>query len=59
MVPYQPSFFDEADRMAALNWLHDPLLELKQHIVFELFRPQLASVFQKEKASPAGRKAMM
>jgi IS5 family transposase len=57
MDPYQPSFFDEADRMAALNRLHDPLVELKRHINFELFRPQLATVFQKEKTSPAGRKA--
>ena len=54
---YQPNFFDEADRMAALNRPHDPLVELKRHINFELFRPKLAAVFQKEKSSPAGRKA--
>lgn len=57
MNPYQPSFFDEADRLAALNRLHDPLVELKRHIDFELFRPPLAAVFQKEKTTAVGRKA--
>jgi IS5 family transposase len=53
---YQPSFFDEADRLATLTKLKDPLVELKRHIDFEIFRPQLASVFTKEKKSAAGRK---
>jgi len=44
---YQPNFFDEADRMAALNRPHDPLVELKRHINFELFRPKLTAVFQR------------
>ena len=47
MDTYQPSFFDEADRMAALNRPHDPLVELKRHINFELFRPKLTAVFQR------------
>ena len=54
---YQPSFLDESDRLAKLTWLKDPLVELKRHIDFELFRLKLAEVFSKEKKSPAGRKA--
>lgn len=54
---YQPSFFDEADRLATLTRLKDPLVELKRHIDFEIFRPQLAGVFAKQKKSAAGRKA--
>jgi len=42
---YQPSFFDEAERLAKLTRLKDPLEALKQHIEFEIFRPQLAAVF--------------
>jgi len=53
---YQPSFFDEAERLAALTELKDPLVELKQHINFELFRPKLTEVF-KRSVSGAGRKA--
>lgn len=55
-MSYQPSFFDEADRFEALNRLKDPLVELKRHIDFELFRPQLSAVFAREKLSAAGRK---
>lgn len=54
---YQPSFFDEAERMAKLTKLHDPLVVLRQHIDFEIFRPQLEAVFNKDKKSAAGRKA--
>jgi len=56
MSSYQPSFFDEADRFEALNRLKDPLVELKRHIDFELFRAQLSAVFAREKLSAAGRK---
>jgi len=52
---YQPSFFDESYRLAKLTRLKDPLVELKRHIDFELFRPKLAELFSKEKKSPAGR----
>jgi transposase, IS5 family len=52
----QLSFFDESDRLAALTRLKDPLVELKQLIDFEIFRPQLDTAFAKEKSSPAGRK---
>jgi transposase, IS5 family len=55
-MSYQPSFFDEADRFEALNRLKDPLVELKRHIDFELFRPQLMAVFARERLSAAGRK---
>ena len=57
MSDFQPSFFDEADRLARLSKLKDPLVQLKKHIDFELFRPQLVEVFKREKKSPAGRKA--
>jgi IS5 family transposase len=56
MNTYQPSFFDEADRLAKLSKLKDPLEALKQHIDFEIFRAQLESVFAKERKSAAGRK---
>ena len=54
---YQPSFFDEADRLAKLTKLKDPLEALKLHIDFEIFRPQLEAVFSKDRKSAAGRKA--
>ena len=57
MEIYQPSFFDEADRLAKLTKLNDPLVELQRYIDFELFRPQLSEVFAKERKSAAGRKA--
>ena len=57
MIIYQPSFFDEAERLAKLTKLKDPLEALKTHIDFEIFRPQLAAVFAKERKSAAGRKA--
>jgi IS5 family transposase len=57
MEIYQPSFFDEANRLAKLTKLNDPLVELQRYIDFELFRPQLSDVFAKERKSAAGRKA--
>ncbi len=57
MNSYQPSFFDEAERLAKLTRLKDPLEALKRHIDFEIFRPQLAVVFDKDRKSAAGRKA--
>ncbi len=56
MSIYQLSSFDEADRLAKLTKLKDPLEALQQHIGFEIFRPQLVAVFYKEKKSSAGRK---
>jgi hypothetical protein len=57
MSIYQPSFFDEADRLATLTKLKDPLEALKLHIDFEILRPQLETVFSKDRKSAAGRKA--
>lgn len=57
MTIYQPGFFDEAERLAKLTKLKDPLEALKQHIDFEIFRPQLAAVFDRDRKSAAGRKA--
>jgi len=51
MNDFKPSFFDEADRLARLSKLKDPLVELKKHIDFELFRPQLLGVFKKGKTT--------
>jgi IS5 family transposase len=56
MTIYQPSFFDEAERLAKLTKLKDPLETLKQHIDFEIFRPKLYEVFNKNRKSGAGRK---
>ena len=56
MNTYQPSFFDEADRLAKLTKLKDPLEDLKHHVDFEVFRPQLDKVFSKDRKSAAGRK---
>ena len=54
---YQPSLFDEADRLAKLTKLKDPLEALKQHVDFEIFWPQLQTVFNEDRKSAAGRKA--
>lgn len=56
MDTFQPSFFDEAERLAILTRLKDPLLDLNRHIDFELFRPELAQVFTPEKTTAVGRK---
>ena len=53
---YEPSFFDESDRLECLTKLQDPLVALAKHLDFEIFRPKLVEVFTKEKKSPAGRK---
>jgi IS5 family transposase len=54
MKVYQPSFFDESKRLAALSRLGDPLEELSKHIDFEMFRPVLNDALRKaERKSPA------
>ena len=50
-------FFDEGDRLAKLTKLNDPLVSLKSHIDFEIFRPLLEQATRKQRQSPAGRKA--
>lgn len=49
-------FFDESDRLVKLTKLKDPLVALKEHIDFGMFRPQLETVLRKERKSAAGRK---
>ena len=39
MTTYQPSFFDEAEKLEKLSKLGDPLVALKEYINFEMFRP--------------------
>jgi IS5 family transposase len=56
MSGYEPSFFDESDRLERLTKLQDPLVALVKHLDFEIFRPKLTEVFTKEKKSAAGRK---
>ena len=59
MKVYQPSFFDESKRLAALSRLRDPLEELGKHIDFEIFRGLLTEALRKaERKSPAGRKPL-
>ena len=45
MSIYQPSCFDESERLTALSQLRDPLEERSRYIDFDLFRPELAAVF--------------
>ena len=55
-MAYQPSFFDESDRLEALAKLGDPLMELDSHIDFEIFREELEKAFDKpEPKGPGGR----
>lgn len=56
MSIYQPSFFDEAERLTALSQLRDPLEELRRYIDFELFRPELDAVFARSAEPVAGRR---
>ena len=60
MKSYQPSFFDDSERLTALRRLGDPLMELSKHIDFEMFRPKLEEALRKEKRkkNPAGRKPL-
>jgi IS5 family transposase len=55
MNEYQPSFFDEAERLNKLNKLGDPLVHLNRYITFEFFRPSLEQALAKERKSQAGR----
>ena len=59
MKSYQPSFFDDSNRLTALRRLGDPLMELSKHIDCEMFRPKLEEALRKEdRKSPAGRKPL-
>ena len=52
----QTSFFDIENRYAALSKEGDPLERLDAVIDWELFRPVLAKIDDKERKSNAGRK---
>lgn len=56
MPIYQPSFFDESNRLTKLTKLKDPLMDLARHIDFEIFRAQLETVVCKPRESAVGRK---
>lgn len=60
MRSYQPSFFDESQRLAALSRLKDPLEELAKRIDFEMFRSVLTDALRvkTDRKSPAGRKPL-
>ncbi|MCX6972784.1 MAG: IS5 family transposase, partial [Verrucomicrobia bacterium] len=67
MRSYQPSFFDESKRLAALSRLSDPLEQLGKHIDFELFRavltdalrnPETDALRNPDRKSSAGRKPL-
>lgn len=51
MCIYQPSFFDESERMEALSKLNDPLETLAKFVDFEMFRPVLSEVLPREEKS--------
>jgi len=51
----QIGFFTEADRLFRLSSMGDPLEKVAESVDFEIFRPLLDKVFQKEPAAPGGR----
>ena len=52
------SFLDPRDRqLEKLTALGDPLVRLNNEIDWEIFRPELDLVYDKERKSAAGRKA--
>lgn len=55
MDAYQPSFFDESERLAALTKLNDPLFALDKYVDFELFRPTLDGVFKRSPNAPGSK----
>jgi transposase, IS5 family len=56
MSIYQPSFFDESERLAALSKLRDPLEQLTRYIDFGQFRAQLDEVFGRQEKPATGRR---
>ena len=49
-----PGFFDRAERTAKLTEMGDPLVGLNGQINWEVFRPDLNRVHEKERKSNAG-----
>ena len=56
MSIYQPSFFDESERLTALTRLRNPLEQLTRYIDFEQFRAQLDEVFGRGEKQATGRR---
>lgn len=52
----QPGFFDQEDRLAKLEKLGDPLPRLDSIVDWQVFRPLLKVIHQKQRKSHAGRK---
>jgi IS5 family transposase len=53
----QMNFFDEDNRLKRLSEMGDPLEKVTKAVNWELFRPILNKVFQKEKSGMGGRPA--
>lgn len=53
----QISFFDEDNRLKRLSEMGDPLEKVSKAVNWEIFRPILKKVFQKEKSGTGGRPA--
>jgi IS5 family transposase len=53
----QMNFFDEDNRLKRLSEIGDPLEKVAKAVNWELFRPILNEVFQKEKSGMGGRPA--
>jgi len=51
-----PGFFDDGRRLQKLAELGDPLLPLNKCIDWELFRPDLMRLYEKERKAASGRK---
>jgi len=51
----QMEFFAEDNRLSRLSSMGDPLERVTEAVEFEIFRPVLNKVFQKESAAPGGR----
>ena len=53
-----PGFFDIDRRLESISRMGDPLERLAAEIPWELFRPLLATVHEKDRKSAAGRKPL-
>jgi len=51
----QKDIFSEDNRLTRLSSMGDPLERVGSTIDFEMFRPVLNEVYQKEPAAPGGR----
>ena len=58
MIMLQPGLFDMEDRLRRLEAAGDPLVTLRRAVDFEMFRPMLEPIHEKERKSNAGRKPL-